>query len=50
LLLERVAEQACADTWRKISQDFKQIKFAQLLSPNGTVWQVTESGPERSTG
>ena len=44
LLLERVAEQACGDTWRNIRDDLKQIKLAQLLSPNGTVWQVTEPG------
>src|SRR5262249_45296629 len=25
--------------------DLKQIKLAQLSSPNGTVWQVTEPGP-----
>jgi hypothetical protein len=42
LLLERVAERNCADTWRNIRDDLKQIKLAQLLSPNGTVWQVTE--------
>ncbi|MBR9910616.1 MAG: IS1634 family transposase [Gammaproteobacteria bacterium] len=42
LILERVAEIACADTWRKIRDDLKQIKLAQLLSENGTVWQVTE--------
>jgi len=42
LLLERVAEQRCNDTWRNIRDDLKQIKLAQLLSPNGTVWQVTE--------
>lgn len=41
LLLERMAEQACRDTWRNSRNDFKQIKLAQLLSPNGTVWQVT---------
>ena len=46
LLLERVAEQACSDTWRNIRADLKQIKLAQLLSPNGTVWQVTEPGPD----
>jgi len=45
LLLERVAEQACADTWRNIRDDLKAIKLAQLLSPNGTVWQVTEPTP-----
>jgi hypothetical protein len=42
LLLERVAEKACTDTWRNIRDDLKQIKLAQLSSPNGTVWQVTE--------
>ena len=42
LRLERIAEQACGDTWRNIRDDLKQIKLAQLLSPNGTVWQVTE--------
>jgi transposase len=42
LLLERAAEHACGDTWRNIRDDLKQIKLAQLLSPNGTVWQVTE--------
>lgn len=46
LLLERIAEQACGDTWRNIRDDLKGIKLAQLLSPNGTVWQVTEPSPE----
>jgi hypothetical protein len=46
LLLERVAEHACQDTWRNIRDDLKQIKLAQLSSPNGTVWQVTEPSPE----
>jgi len=46
LLLDRVAEQACADTWRNIKDDLKRIKLAQLLSPNGTVWQVTEPAPD----
>jgi hypothetical protein len=46
LLLERVAEQACGDTWRNIRDDLKQIKLAQLSSPNGTVWQVTEPSLE----
>ena len=45
LLLERVAEHACDDTWRNIRDDLTQIKLAQLLSPNGTVWQVTEPSP-----
>jgi hypothetical protein len=46
LLLERMAEHACADTWRNIRDDLKRIQLAQLLSPNGTVWQVTEPTPE----
>ena len=46
LLLERIAEQACGDTWRNIRDDLKRIKLAQLLSPNGTVWQVTEPTPD----
>jgi len=46
LLLERVAEQACGDTWRNVRDDLRQIKLAQLSGPNGTVWQVTEPLPE----
>ncbi|MBK7665808.1 MAG: IS1634 family transposase [Sterolibacteriaceae bacterium] len=46
LLLERVAEQACGDTWRNIRDDFKRMKLAQLSSTNGTVWQVTEPSPD----
>jgi transposase len=46
LLLERVAEHACADTWRNVRDDLKRIQLAQLCSPNGTVWQVTEPTPE----
>lgn len=46
LLLERVAERACGDTWRNIHDDLKRIKLAQLSSPNGEVWQVTEPTPE----
>ncbi len=45
LLLERVAEHTCADTWRNIRDDLKHIKLAQLSSPNATVWQVTEPTP-----
>lgn len=44
LLLERIAEQACEDTWRNIRDDLKQIKVAQLLGPDGELWQVTEPG------
>ena len=46
LLLERVAAQACGDTWRVIRDDLKRIKLAQLLSADGTVWQVTEPSPD----
>jgi hypothetical protein len=46
LLLERLAERACSDTWRNIRDDLKRIKLAQLSSPNGTVWQVTDPAPE----
>ena len=42
LLLERTAEHACGDTWRNIQDRLRRIQLAQLLSPNGTVWQVTE--------
>ena len=45
LLLERTIEHACQDTWRNIRDDLKHIQLAQLLSPNGTVWQVTEPTP-----
>jgi hypothetical protein len=46
LLLERMAEHACEDTWRNIRDDLRQIKLAQLSSPQGEVWQVTEPRPE----
>ena len=45
LLLERIAEHECGDTWRNIRDDLKQVKLAQLSSPLGDVWQVTEPGP-----
>ena len=46
LLLERAAEHACGDSWRNIRDDLKRSQLAQLVSPNGTVWQVTEPTPE----
>ena len=49
LMLERVAEEACTDTWRNIRDDLKQIKLAQLLSPHGQVWQTTEPRPASRT-
>ena len=46
LVLERVIEQACGDTWRNIRADLEQIKLAQLLRPHGEVWQGTEPALE----
>jgi transposase len=46
LLLECSAEHACADTWRNIADRLRRIQLAQLSSPNGTVWQVTDPTPE----
>ncbi|RMG44639.1 MAG: transposase, partial [Acidobacteria bacterium] len=46
LLLERVAERACRDTWRNIRDDLRQIKLAQLSGPHGRIWQVTEPGTD----
>jgi len=45
LLLERLAETACGDTWRNIRDDLRQIKLAQLLTPQGELWQVTDTLP-----
>lgn len=39
LLLERVAEKACGRTWPRIREELRTIKVAQLLAPNGTVYQ-----------
>jgi len=41
LLLVRVAERACGDTWRNIHNDIKRIKLVQLSGPHGMVWQTT---------
>lgn len=46
LLLQRIAEESCGDTWRNIHDDLKKIKLAQLSGPEGTLWQVTEPRPE----
>jgi hypothetical protein len=46
LLLERVMEQACGDTWRTLRAEVDQRKLAQWLSPHGEVWQVTAPAPE----
>ena len=46
LLLERMAEQACGDSWRNIRNRLKRIQLAQLLSGEKTVWQVTKASEE----
>ena len=46
LLLERMAERACGDTWRNIRDRLKRIQLAQLSSGKKTVWQVTEPTKE----
>lgn len=48
LLLERVIERACADTWRNVRDDLRQIKLVELFSPNGEVLQITEPGHSAS--
>ncbi len=45
LLIERIAENACEDTWRNIRDDLRQVKLVQLSTPEGTVFQVTEPAP-----
>lgn len=42
LLLERMAERACGDTWRNIRNCLKGIQLVQLLKERTAVWQVTE--------
>jgi hypothetical protein len=46
LLLERTIEHACQDTWRNVRDDLERIQLAELFSPHGTVWQVTDPTPE----
>ena len=48
LLLERMAEYACGDTWRNIRDDLKRIKLVQLSGPNGALWQVAEPRKDAS--
>jgi hypothetical protein len=42
LLLVRIIENACGESWRNIQDDLRRIKLAQLSTPQGEVWQVTE--------
>lgn len=46
LLLERIAERACGATWRTIRDDLRSIKLAQLQSPDGIVWQISDPLPK----
>jgi len=46
LLLERVAERACGQSWQSIRDRLKRIQLAQLLIGGRKVWQVTKPGAE----
>lgn len=46
LLLERVAERACDSTWPRLREELGSIKIAQLLTPNGTVYQTSSGSAE----
>lgn len=43
LLVERVAERLCQDTWRNIRDDLNQVKVGILEGPSGRVVQVTDA-------
>lgn len=45
LLLERVVENSCGDTWRNIRDELRRIKVGQLLTPNGTIYQTSPISP-----
>jgi transposase len=42
LLLERIVETRCGDTWRNIRDDLNEIKVGILKGPDGEVVQVTD--------
>jgi Transposase DDE domain len=42
LLIERIAETRCKDTWRNIRDDLNQVKVGLLQGPDGQVVQVTD--------
>ncbi len=46
LLVERVAERACGWTWPRIREELRSIKVAQLLTPNGMVYQTTSGSQD----
>jgi len=41
LLMERVVENACGESWEKIKRELRSIKVGQLLTPNGTLYQTS---------
>ncbi|MCB9759541.1 MAG: IS1634 family transposase [Alphaproteobacteria bacterium] len=45
LLIERMAEHACGDTWRNIRDDLNGIKVGVLSGPDGEVVQATTPKP-----
>jgi transposase len=45
LLLERVAENAYGESWRRMREELRKIKVAQLLTPNGTLFQTSPTTP-----
>ena len=45
LLLERVIERECQDTWRNIRDDLRHVKLVQLAGSDGELWQVTDPMP-----
>jgi hypothetical protein len=46
LLLERVAERACEDTWRNIRDRLEHLKVARFRTPHGRLIQTSELRPE----
>jgi len=42
LLIERIAETLCGDTWRNIRDDLNQVKVGMLQGPNGRIVQVAK--------
>jgi transposase len=46
LLLERVAERACEDTWRNIRDRLEHLKVARFRTPHGRLVQTSELRPE----
>lgn len=46
LLLERVAEQTCQDTWRNIRDRLDHLKVATFRTPHGRLVQSSELRPE----